>query len=69
MQIKITKPTKTTFHISASCNTADAMKLQKFLQYIADNLSASEISKTVGKLNFPFADAVALKNLKEFINK
>ena len=69
MEIKIKKPTKTTFQISASCNTADAIKLQKFLQYIADKLSASEILKTVEKLNFPFADAVALKNLKEFINK
>ena len=69
MEIKIRKPTKTTFYISASCNTADAIKLQKFLQYIADKLSTSEISKTVEKLNFPFADAVALKNLKEFINK
>ena len=69
MEIKIKKPTKTTFQISASCNTADAIKLQKFLQYIADKVSASEISKTVEKLNFPFADAVALKNLKEFINK
>lgn len=69
MEIKIKKPTKTTFQISASCNTSDAIKLQKFLQYIADKLSAFEISKTVEKLNFPFADAVTLKNLKEFINK
>jgi len=69
MEIKIKKPTKTTFNISANAVTADAIKLQKFLQYIADNLSATEISKVLVKLNFPFADKVALSNLRDFIKK
>ena len=69
MEIKIRKPTKTTFNISASCSTEDAIKLQKFLQYIADNMSSAEISKVLLKLNFPFAHKVALNNLKDFIKK